>query len=435
MEAAVLLIFCAMMLASIIADIPILIALVIGLGLFSGYAFYKRYSVKEVLTMIRDGARNGYTMAVLLILVGSLAASWRASGTIAVIISYASGLIRPDIFLLMCFLLNCMVSFLLGTAYGTAATMGIICMTMSNAMGLSPALTGGAILSGIYFGDRISPVSGSAILVSELTKTDLFANIKLMFRSCAVPFAAACAAYLGLGFTQKAEGAAMDIGAVFSREFTLHWIAIIPAAIILILALFKVKARTSMLISTVCAVLIALLLQKQPVLDMLRFLVTGYTAKDPEAAVMLDGGGIFSNARVVCIVLISSAFSGIFKKTGLLDGLKHFMFRLSGKITRIGAMIVSSLLTVTVSCNQVMSTILTHQLCEDFEPDRQTEAVDLEDTVIVIAPLLPWCVAGAVPMAMLGAPQASFALACYLWFLPIARLVTGRRIPPGKLEK
>ncbi|MBQ3921631.1 MAG: hypothetical protein II689_05255, partial [Firmicutes bacterium] len=111
MEAAVLLIFCAMMLASIIADIPILIALVIGLGLFSGYAFYKRYSVKEVLTMIRDGARNGYTMAVLLILVGSLAASWRASGTIAVIISYASGLIRPDIFLLMCFLLNCMVSF------------------------------------------------------------------------------------------------------------------------------------------------------------------------------------------------------------------------------------------------------------------------------------------------------------------------------------
>ena len=435
METAVLVIFCGLMLATIVAGLPLLVALVIGLGLFSGYAFYKRYNVKEVLTMIRDGARNGYTMAVLLILVGSLAASWRASGTIAVIINYASGLIRPDVFLLMCFLLNCMISFLLGTAYGTAATMGIICMTMSNAMGLSVALTGGAILSGIYFGDRISPVSGSAILVSELTKTDIFSNIRLMFKSCAVPFAAACAAYLGLGFTQKAEAASMDIGAIFRREFRLHWVAIIPAAIILILALFKVKARTSMLISTVCAVLIALILQKQPVIDMLKILLTGYSAKDPQAAVMLNGGGIFSNARVVCIVLISSAFSGIFKKTGLLDGVKHFMLRLSEKITRVGAMIVSSLLTVTVSCNQVMSTILTHQLCEDFEPDRQTEAIDLEDTVIVIAPLLPWCIAGAVPMEMLGAPKASFALACYLWFLPLARLVTGRKIPPKRSEE
>ena len=101
--------------------------------------------------------------------------------------------------LLASFLLCCLVSFLTGTSFGSAATIGVICMTMADSMGIPSIYTGGAILAGIFFGDRCSPVSTSALLVSELTKTDLFSNIRNMLRSALVPFALCCIIYAQLG--------------------------------------------------------------------------------------------------------------------------------------------------------------------------------------------------------------------------------------------
>ena len=102
---------------------------------------------------------------------------------------------NPSVMILMAFLLNALVSVLTGTAFGTAATMGVICMTMAKAMGCNEILAGGAILSGVFFGDRCSPVSTSALLVSELTHTNIFDNIRLMVRTAIVPLILTCAFY------------------------------------------------------------------------------------------------------------------------------------------------------------------------------------------------------------------------------------------------
>ncbi|MBR5980715.1 MAG: TRAP transporter large permease subunit, partial [Firmicutes bacterium] len=159
MEWLTLGLFCTGLLVCLAFDAPVLYALAAGLVLFLLYGRYKKFSWTELARMAFDGVKSVRNILITFMLIGVLTAYWRAAGTIPVLVSAASGLIRPGVFLLMTFLLCCGVSLLTGTSFGTAATMGVICATMGQAMGISPVLAGGAILSGAFFGDRCSPVS------------------------------------------------------------------------------------------------------------------------------------------------------------------------------------------------------------------------------------------------------------------------------------
>lgn len=168
---------------------------------------------------------------------------------------------EPRLFLVCSFLLNCLVSFLTGTAFGSAATMGAVCMTMAAALGADPLMTGGAILSGVYFGDRCSPVSTSALLVADLTGTDLFGNIRQMLRTSLVPFALAAGLYLLFGLSSPAAGQAADIAPLFALEFRLGPLPLIPAALILVLSALRVRVKAAMLASIAAAAVLCLAYQ------------------------------------------------------------------------------------------------------------------------------------------------------------------------------
>ena len=180
METLFLVLFAVVLTVFIIYDWSIVLALLIGLFIFSLYAKLKGNSFKVIGRMIVDGAKTSKNILIVFFLVGVLTALWRDCGTIPTIIAYTVDLINPRSFIFMTFLLCCLVSFLIGTSFGSAATMGVICVTMGVAMGADPVLTGGAMLSGVLFGDRCSPVSTSALLVSELTGTNIYENIKLI---------------------------------------------------------------------------------------------------------------------------------------------------------------------------------------------------------------------------------------------------------------
>ena len=192
MEWLILGIFSVSLLICIGFDLSILWALAFGLLLFLLYGRKKGFSWRELTGMAVNGVKTVRNILITFLLIGILTALWRAGGTIPVIVSYAAGWIRPSVFLLMTFLLNCGISFLIGTSFGTSATMGVICATMGNAMGVSPVLTGGAVLSGVYFGDRCSPVSTSALLVATVTGTDIYRNISRMLRTALIPFLVSC---------------------------------------------------------------------------------------------------------------------------------------------------------------------------------------------------------------------------------------------------
>ncbi len=344
LEALTLAAFCGGLALCVALGQSILYALTFGLVLFLLYGRRRGFSWGALLGSALSGVKTVRNILFIFLLIGMLTALWRAGGTIPAIVCAAGALIRPEVFYLLSFLLNCGVSVLTGTSFGTAATMGVVCMTMARTMGLSPMLVGGAILAGAFFGDRWSPVSTSALLICQLTETSIFDNLKGMCATVALP-------------------------------------------------------------------------------QLFRLLLLGYHSGDPAVAAMLDGGGILSMVRCGAIVCLSSTYAGIFQKTGLLAGAKGAVERLAQAATPFAAILCTAGVASVIACNQTLVIMLTHQLCGDLAPDRRRFALDLEDSVVVLAPLVPWSLAGAVPLSSVDAPERSVLAACFLYLLPLTRLL------------
>jgi NhaC family Na+:H+ antiporter len=358
----------------------------------------------------------------IFLLIGMITAVWRACGTIPFIIYYSSRLIVPSAFILITFLLCSLISTLTGTAFGTVATVGVICMTIAKVMDINPVFVGGAILSGIYFGDRCSPMSTSALLVSELTKTDIYRNIRSMIRTSIVPFAMTCILYLFMGMTGKSTEVSTQLWNLFTENFDLHWVVVLPAVLIIVLSVLKMNVKSAMTTSILAGSMICLLVQNTDVLSLLKLLVMGFHSSDQQLASMMDGGGVVSMLKVAAIVCFSSSYAGIFEGTGLLNGIKERIIMLSGKITPYGSILLTSVITGMAACNQTLTIMLTHQLCKETVSDQEEMAIILENTAVVIPPLIPWSIASAVPLAAIVAPNQSIFAASYLYLLPLWNL-------------
>ena len=384
---AAIVLFCLALLVCIVLRTNILYALLAGLVIFTLYGKKQGFSWKELGKMICSGVKTSASVLLVFPLIGILTAFWRACGTLPFIICCAVDLIRPEILLLMTFLLNCGVSMLTGTAFGTAATMGTICVSVGISMGMDPVLLGGAMLSGVYFGDRCSPVSTSALLVSELTETNIYDNIKRMLKTALVPFLLSCGVYAALGMVKSGSGAAGELWSLYGREMTLHWVMCLPAVLILILSVLRVNVKKAMSVSILAAVVLCIFLRHLDAVTILKTAILGYTASDAEVGAMLNGGGIISMVRVALIVMISSAYSGIFRKTGLLDGLCGRVTALRDKTSPYASMLLTAVLASLLACNQTLTIILTHQLCAPSQKDKEEFAINLENSAVVVAPV------------------------------------------------
>ena len=400
-------------------DISILAALVFGFFLFYGYGLYRKHAPGEMVSLAFSGIKTVKNILITFILIGIITATWRACGTIPYIVYHATKICCPNAMVLITFLLCCLISVLTGTAFGTAATMGVICVTMASSMGVPLVYSGGAVLAGSFFGDRCSPMSTSALLVSTVTGTDLYRNIGSMVKTSAVPFLITCGIYTLLGSGSGSHYDVSQIQSLFADNFVLHPAALIPAVVIILLSCFRVNVKITMSISILCGMAVAFLIQDISLTELAGIAIWGYKPEAAEVAALLSGGGVQSMVKVFCIVCLSSCYSGMFNGTGLLEGFRGSLNRLSKKILPFGSILITSVITVMISCNQTLAIMLTHQLCMDAEPDPETMASHLENTAVVIAPLIPWSIAGAVPLATVGAPTISILTACYLYLLPV----------------
>lgn len=240
MELVTLGIFCAALVGAIFTGVPTVCALLVGLAAFCIYAWQWSGSARRVARMCWEGIAPIAKILGMLALIGVLTGLWRAAGVIPAIVYYAVPLISPGVFLLATFLLNCLVSVLTGTSFGTAATVVSICISMAGAMGAPLFAAGGAALSGAFFGDRCSPISTSALLVADLTGTDFYNNLKRMVKSAAASFVLTCAAYFALGPLIPASGEAGDMAASLASAFAVGPVVLLPPVIVFALALMRV---------------------------------------------------------------------------------------------------------------------------------------------------------------------------------------------------
>lgn len=416
-----ILLFSLSLITCLLLKFSVVYALVIGYIIFIIYGLIKRHNLIILIKKSFEGVLTVKNILLVFILIGMITALWRASGTIAFIVYMGSKLVSPSILILLTFLLCSILSVLIGTSLGTAATMGVICVSIGKTMGVNPYYVGGAVLSGIYFGDRCSPMSTSALLIAELTKTNLYTNIKLMIKTSIIPFIVTCLFYLLLGFKSTISNISVNVTEIFKQNYNLNIIVIIPAILIVILSILKINVKKTMLVSIVISFIIAIFIQRDSIVALINYCIFGYHHPNERLNLMMKGGGILSMVNVSLIVSISSSYSGIFKETKMLVSLKKYLKDFSKKTSSYFVIFLSSIISGAIACNQSLGTILTNELCGELV-EKQKMAIILENTVILLVGLIPWNIAMDVPLKTIGVGFMSGLFAFYLYFLPLWNL-------------
>lgn len=419
-----ILLFSLSLITCLLLKFSVVYALVIGYIIFIIYGLIKRHNLIILIKKSFEGVLTVKNILLVFILIGMITALWRASGTIAFIVYMGSKLVSPSILILLTFLLCSILSVLIGTSLGTAATMGVICVSIGKTMGVNPYYVGGAVLSGIYFGDRCSPMSTSALLIAELTKTNLYTNIKLMVKTSVVPFVVTCLFYLFLGFKSTVSNISINVTEIFKQNYNLNIIVIIPAILIVILSILKINVKKTMLVSIVISFIIAIFIQRDSIVALINYCIFGYHHPNEKLNLMMKGGGILSMVNVSLIVGISSSYSGIFKETKMLVSLKKYLKDFSKKTSSYFVIFLSSIISGAIACNQSLGTILTNELCGELV-EKQKMAIILENTIILLVGLIPWNIAMGVPLKTIGIGVMSGIYAFYLYFLPLWNLFLG----------
>ena len=283
-------------------------------------------------------------------------------------------------------------------------------------------------MSGIYFGDRASPVSSSANMVAGITKTEILTNVRIMMKTGALPFILTLAVYCVLSFLHPISHVDDQLIATFQQEFTLSPWGFLPAVIMLALPLMKVGVIWSIAISVAASGVIAFAVEHIPVTEICKVLIFGYHPSGEGLSAILDGGGLISMIEIAIILIISCAYSGIFGRTGMLDGLLSLISRCCTKTGRFITSLIVGLASCVLFCNQTIATLMCNDLLTkpylDTGGNRQELAIDIENSTIVIVGLVPWAIACSVPLTFFGVGYGALPWSVYLYLIPVCYIFT-----------
>jgi Na+:H+ antiporter, NhaC family len=403
---------------------PLLLAMVLLVAMLRRRGF----ALKRLLHMAVQGSRQSVPVFSVLLLIGVVIAAWMAAGTVPAIVYYGIQLINPSYFILSAFVLTSLVSLLIGTSFGAAGTIGLALMIVAKGSDVNPQMIAGAIIAGAYVGDRCSPMSSGANLIAGVTKTDLYGNIRRMWQTSWLSLFVSILLFGIISWFNPVQITDQSFLQDIPHTFRVGWIDLIPAFVIMGLAIAQVEVKTSMLVSIAAAIAIALFYQHYGVGELLKFLVTGFALEDTHPLhSILTGGGILAMLRVTLVVVISTAFVGIFSGTRVLESIEVLLERVRSRQGYFLSTCLVGIGAAAFGCTQTIAILLTRQLVENCYREQESGAdnlaIDLENSVVVISPLIPWNIAGLVPATILMTDSGFIPFAFYLYLLPFLNLL------------
>ncbi|MFP4021874.1 MAG: Na+/H+ antiporter NhaC [Halanaerobium sp.] len=323
----------AVILFSIRTALVLETALILGAMTAGLFALYLGLSWKEIESGMINGIKNALGASLILIIIGMVIGSWILSGTIQTMVYYGLQLLSPGIFLPAAFLLAAVTSILIGSSFGTIATMGIVLLGVAEGLGVPKSITVGAIVSGAMLGDKISPMSDSTNLTAAMSSTELFEHIKSMLYISGPAALISLILYSIIGFFYLESGADLanvnQILSSLSQNFNISLWTLIPPALMLLLSLFKVPAIASLSISFITASVFAVLTQGATFAEILNAAANGYQADT--GMELLDGlltqGGINNMMNTVAIIMAGTAMGGILEKARILEVILDSMLK------------------------------------------------------------------------------------------------------------
>lgn len=348
-----------------------------------------------VRVMAAGAWRQGRKMCSVIdiyLLIGAITALWRSAGTIGFFIYHGLQIITPQMFLLVAFLLTSFISYALGTSFGVVGTVGVILMALARSGGVDAAVTAGTIIAGAYFGDRCSPASSSAALVAAATGTVLERNLRRMHRTGWLPYVVSLAVYAALSVTHPLAALAVTLWG-----------------------------------------------QGGQLWDVLRDTVLGYRPAGGALQQVLAGGGVASMLTATLMAISAGMYAGLLDSAGVLGGVRRHAAALARRAGRFPACAAVCALAGMIFCNQSAGPVVADQLLEETYRARgqggEELALDIENSGIVMAPLIPWNISVSIPLVMLGADASAIPYEVLLYAIPLCYLLTKRRVFAAKGER
>lgn len=399
----------------------------------------------EMMEGITEKVDKGLSTMLILVIVGVIISSMMMSGTLPMLIYYGIQIINPRFLYVSAFLICAVVSTCTGTSWGSMGTMGVVMITIAEGLGLSLPITAGAVVSGAYFGDKMSPLSDTTVMAPMVAGADLYDHIRHMFYTTIPSAIAAVLVYGILGFCTSTASLA-DSEVVTAMLETLdsiyNWniILLLPLLLVLAGSLLKKPTIPVMVVSCITALLLGVYYQGFSVKN--AFLATyggfqvsmvtknGFDVSQviPEIQTLLNRGGMTSMLSTVLLILCAFCFAGIITKAGCLDVILEKLMKLvktSGQL--IAATAASCIFMALTTCSGSMVLLIPGEIFADIYRKKGYAARNLsrtlEDSGTVVVPLVPWSVAGAYTTGVLGVatmaylPWAVFNYSCVLFAL------------------
>ena len=438
------------------------IALVCGAAIATGIAIRNGHRWRAVEQAISNGIGTAMPAILILLSVGSLIGAWMVSGTVPTLIYYGLLVLDPGLFYAACCLLCAIAAVAIGSSWTVAGTLGLALVGIAAALGQSVEITAGAIISGAYFGDKMSPLSDTTNLAPAVTGIDIFTHIRHMTWTTAPSLAAALLIFLLIGGSAEA-GPADDLDAtlgLLEARFDISALHLLPVVLVIGLAVRKTPAVATILAGALAGLLFALAFQRPAILAMAggddqgvgaitrtlwTVLFDGYAASTGNANLdsLLSRGGMSSMLTTIWLVIAAMAFGGALEKAGILQVLLRGLVKL-GRST--GSLIAASGGTCfginVLAADQFMSIVLTGRMFRDEYLRRGLHEKNLarvvEDTGTITSPLVPWNTCGAYMAATLGVPTLAYLPFCFFNLInplvSIAYGVAGFKIESAEAE-
>ncbi|WP_210366260.1 Na+/H+ antiporter NhaC [Bacillus sp. REN3] len=412
------------------------IPVVLGVTALLVYGLIKRVEMSELEKGMIDGAKAGLGAVMIFFFIGMLVSSWMAAGTIPTLIYLAFELVTGKWFYAIVFIVTSVVGLSIGSSLTTAAVIGVAFMAVAEALGLSLAITAGAVVSGAFLGDKMSPLSDTTVLASTTVQADLFEHIKNMSWTTVPAFFISLTLFAGL--SPKIGSADFDrldeLQAVLQDMNLVHWYSLIPFFLIALLAFKKISSILTLSIGTVSGMAISMVITEKSEWGSLPgMLFSGYRSQSGNEQLdsLLSRGGIESMLFSVSLVLLALSMGGLLFKLGILPALLRGVSDSLEKVPVLISSAAASAIGINILIGeQYLSILLTgNTFAEKFKiaglkPKNLSRV--LEDAGTVINPLVPWSVCGVFLAGVLGVDTLEylpFAFFCLL--SPILTLTAG----------
>lgn len=414
------------------------IALLLSAMFASIIAIYNGKKWKDLKNNFLKTINSAMSSMIILLLIGSLAGTWMLSGVVPIMIYYGLDILHPSIFLFAAVIISAIVSLFTGSSWSTIATIGIALLGIGKAIDINPSVVAGAIISGAYFGDKMSPLSDTTNLAPAMAGTDIFTHIRYMMYTTIPSLVLTLIIFFIWGFTLKTGANASDAAAVQSaikQTYNLSPFLLLVPAILITLIIKKVPPIPAMIGGILLGGIFAIIFQpdiirrvseidsnyiKAAYISVMQAMFGDINIETGVSQVssLLSTGGMKGMLDTVWLILSAMVFGGIMEAAGFLHRITMLLLKM---VRSTGSLVASTATTClffnTTACDQYLSIVVPGRMFKEAYDDMnlapEVLSRTLEDTGTVTSVLIPWNTCGATQSRILGVSTFDYLPYCF----------------------